>query len=147
MSSISDLTTDYGMSEGDICARRGCSGVIEMHPVEGCSCHIHPPCIACTASRNHCPVCGYEEAEEAVINDHVVSVDKTGNYLTWAYRPLDATKIDWLNKSHSNASMIKEGVYPDGTTMKDVEDVVRGTFGGRFEHFGRGEFKYIAYTD
>jgi len=32
----------------------------------------------------------------------------------------------------------------DGAT---VESVVKGTFGGRFEQFGGGKFKYIAYTD
>jgi hypothetical protein len=31
--------------------------------------------------------------------------------------------------------------------MKDVEQVVKGTFGGRFEAFGDGRFRYVAYTD
>nr|AGY30877.1 hypothetical protein [uncultured bacterium] len=139
---------DYGTCEGDTCKRRGCKGVIETHPVENCSCHIAPPCSACTAPRNYCPVCDWEEADDVVINDYVVNVDKnTGNYRVWTQRPLDATKIDWHNKLHSNASMIKEGVYPEGTTMAQVEEMVRGTFGGRFEQFGCGKFKYIAYTD
>jgi hypothetical protein len=60
---------------------------------------------------------------------------------------LNAAQIDWHNKTHSSASMIKEGVYPEGTTRSEVEELVRGTFGGRFEHFGNGKFKYIAYTD
>ncbi|VVD29199.1 hypothetical protein [Paraburkholderia dioscoreae] len=62
-------------------------------------------------------------------------------------RALDSTKIDWRNKSHTSASTIKEGVYPATATREDVEKAVRGTFGGRFEHFGDGRFKYIAYTD
>jgi len=139
---------DYGTSEGDTCNRRGCKGVIKARPVEGCSCHISPPCSACTAPCNYCPVCDWDEADDVVINDHIVNVDKsTGNYRFWTERPLDATKIDWRNKSHSNASMIKEGVYPAGTTRAEVEALVRGTFGGRFDHFGGEKFKYIAYTD
>lgn len=43
--------------------------------------------------------------------------------------------------------MIKEGVYPEHLTRQEVEKEVKGTFGGRFEHFGNGKFKYIAYTD
>ncbi|MGF6633565.1 hypothetical protein OKW30_001385 [Paraburkholderia sp. Clong3] len=62
-------------------------------------------------------------------------------------RELDTTKIDWHSKGHSSATMIKEGVYPPSATREDVENAVRGTFGGRFEHFGGGRFKYIAYTD
>ncbi|AWG45804.1 MULTISPECIES: hypothetical protein [unclassified Massilia] len=62
---------------------------------------------------------------------------------------LDRTKIDWCSKSHSNASMIKEGVFPPGTSSADVRKLVDGSFGGRFEYFDekRCEFKFIAYTD
>jgi hypothetical protein len=62
-------------------------------------------------------------------------------------RKLDQTKIDFHSKPHSSCSMIKEGVYPKGTTREEVEAKVAGTFGGRFERFGCGEFRYIAYTD
>lgn len=55
-------------------------------------------------------------------------------------RKLDHTKIDWHSKPHSGSSMVKEGVYPDGTTKAQVEEKVRGTFGG-------GRFRYVAYTD
>lgn len=140
--------SDYGYSEGETCGRKGCAGKIELHPVENCSCHIAPPCSACTAPRNFCRECGWEESAEEIINDYVVQVDrKTGAYKSWEPRPLDSTKIDWRSMSHSHASMIKEGVYPPTATRKEVEDAVRGTFGGRFEHFGNGKFKYIAYTD
>jgi hypothetical protein len=61
--------------------------------------------------------------------------------------PLDPTKIDYRNKMHSGSSMIKEGVYPPGTTEAEVRAVVDGTFGGHFEYFRDGKFKFIAYTD
>ena len=83
-----------------------------------------------------------------MINDFVVSVDKsTGVYRSCEPRPLDASKVDWHSKPHTNSSMIKEGVYPEGLSSAEVEEKVRGTFGGRFEYFGKGKFKYIAYTD
>lgn len=65
----------------------------------------------------------------------------------WTPRPLDGTKIDWHSKPHSSASMRKTGVYPPSATRQDVEAAVRGTFGGRFESFGNGQFDYLAYTD
>lgn len=39
------------------------------------------------------------------------------------------------------------GVYPKDKNIKDVENEVQGTFGGRFIYFDKGLFEYIAYTD
>ena len=60
---------------------------------------------------------------------------------------LDPTKIDWITKVHTNSSMLREGVYPPGSTKEEVEALVQGSWGGRFEHFGDGKFTYVAYTD
>jgi hypothetical protein len=43
--------------------------------------------------------------------------------------------------------MLIDGVYPLGTTREEVVALVKGTFGGRFETFGNGKFRYVAYTD
>lgn len=143
-----DTQPNHGYCEGDTCNRRGCAGVIDSHPAKDCSCHLSAPCSACTSPRNFCPECDWQESEEQIINDYVVQVDqKSGVFKSWEPRPLDPTKIDWRSRSHSNSSMIKEGVYPPTATRADVEKVVQGTFGGRFEKFGDGRFKYIAYTD
>jgi hypothetical protein len=142
--------SDLGYCEGDTCNRKGCSGVINAHPAENCSCHIAPPCSACTSPRNFCPACGWEESNDKVINDFVVQVDrKTGVHKSWVPRPLDNTKIDWRSSPHSNSSMIKEGVFQVGTDATEVRKCVDGTFGGRFEYFDKenGKFKFIAYTD
>lgn len=141
---------DIGYAEGETCNRNGCNGTIDIHPAENCSCHISPPCGACTSPRAFCQECYWEESEEHVINDYVVQVDReTGVYKSWEPRPLDNTKIDYKNRSHSSCSMIKEGVFPIGTTMEQVRKEVDGTFGGRFEYFDakNGKFKFIAYTD
>lgn len=139
-----------GHWEGEACCRNGCKGVIELEAKGDCSCHISPPCGACVNQAAFCPVCDWSSAEEVTINDYVVQIDKaTGNYKWWEPRPLDNTKIDWRSQGHTNASMIKEGVFPIGTSRADVEKEVMGTFGGRFEKFNAatGTFKYIAYTD
>jgi hypothetical protein len=137
----------HGHEEGEVCGRDGCDGRIEFTKPDNCSCHISPPCHACTSTYLHCPDCDWE-AERYVLNDYVVTENtKSRVYEAWKPRPLDPTKIDWHNKPHTYSSMIKEGGYPPGTTHSQVEEKVRGTFGGRFEHFGAGKFKYIAYTD
>jgi hypothetical protein len=140
-----------GYCEGDICGRDDCQGSIQTRPVENCSCHISPPCSACTSPRNFCPICGWEESEDVEMiqqNDHIIKVDKsTGVWKSLQLRPLDPTKIDWHSVGHTHFTMIKRGVYPEGTTAAEVLEVVKGTFGGRFNYFGNGKFEYVAYTD
>ena len=137
-----------GMTEGDVCNRNFCKGIIGRHPSYNCSCHINPPCGSCTSPRGYCITCGWEEADDEIINDYVVNVNKdTGNYRMWYPRPLDTSKIDWRSKEHTHFSMIKEGCYPEGTTMEQVRKVVDGTFGGRFLSFDNGNFEFVAYTD
>ena len=135
----------FGMCEGDVCQRGGCRGVIEARPVENCSCHINPPCSACTEPRNYCEKCGWEESEEEL---PALPPQYTGvTPASFGPKPLDSSKIDWRPRPHTHFSMIKEGVYPDGTTKAEVEEKVKGTFGGRFLRFGNGNFEYVAYTD
>lgn len=137
--------------EGDNCPEPKCDGVLDWEPLVGCSCHINPPCSACTDRRLICNVCDYID-ERDDYKDVLATPyygDGAAHIFTREYapKPLDNTKIDWRSKGHTASSMIKEGVYPEGTTMTEVLDKIKGTFGGRFEHFGNGKFKYIAYTD
>lgn len=142
------MKVETGYDEGSVCNRRGCQGVIEIHPSENCSCHIAPPCGSCTAPRNFCPKCGWEEADDVVENNFILNINKeTGIARYFERRPLDASKIDYHILPHSHFSQICDGVYPDGTTKEQVREKVNGTFGGRFESFGGGKFSFVAYTD
>lgn len=63
---------EIGMEEGDDCGRyhepdedapRGykpkpCGGAMHFRDVEGCSCHICPPCGACVSNPLVCDTCG-----------------------------------------------------------------------------------------
>ena len=51
--------SDYGVVAGDVCGRNSCVGIVDEHEKKRCSCHINPPCPACTELRA-CPACGYE---------------------------------------------------------------------------------------
>lgn len=139
-----------GYAEGDVCNRNGCVGEIDSHPSENCSCHIHPPCGSCTSPRNFCPVCDWQEKDDPLVVMEVTKYGLWGNDFSpvaHKKRVLDPTKIDYTIEGHTNSSQKCIGVYPEGATSKEVEQRVKGTFGGRFERFGGGHFTYIAYTD
>lgn len=148
------MSDEFGWCEGDTCNREGCKGVIQMRKADGCSCHISPPCSACTSPRQHCDTCDWDEADEEIPAPEPMS-QKEQDY--WKSQreewerirnaPLDNTKVSWRDLPHTHFTMIKEGVYPEHMTRAEVAKEVAGTFGGRFEYFGGGKFKYIAYTD
>ena len=137
----------YGyFEEGDKCPECG-NGKLYYPPVENCTCHINPPCSACTGNKLKCDKCEYEP-EEPEHKDVLVSYGEPSLLMReYKPKPLDNTKIDYRIKAHTASTQICEGVCPIETPINAVEKVVRGTFGGRFEYFGDGKFKYIAYTD
>lgn len=138
-----------GYFEGDKCARDGCGGIIELEEAKNCSCHLSAPCSSHANADMWCSECGWRAADDHRCANEISSIGLGGPLPTieTTRRVLDPGKVDWIAKSHSSCSMIKEGVYPEHLNHKDVEAVVRGTFGGRFESFGNGKFRYIAYTD
>lgn len=138
---------DLGYAEGDVCGRNGCTGIIDSHPSENCSCHISPPCFACTSPRNFCPDCDWEEKDDPLVIMEVTTIYVPTGFTERRKRVLDPTKIDYRIEGHTNFSQKVIGVYPPGTTSKEVEAVVKGTFGGRFNYFRDGHFEYVAYTD
>lgn len=139
--------SDFGYEEGQTCWRNGCQGVVAVADVEGCSCHINPPCAACTTPREFCPMCDWRATDDT--DYRFVPTEYAGLVVRETVKPtpLDPRKIDYRIRGHSNSSQICEGVYPEGTTRDEVRACVSGTFGGRFEHFGNGTFKFVAYTD
>lgn len=133
--------------EGDTCPE--CKeGILRYSKAENCSCHINPPCSACTDRKLTCDKCGFAPEEPEYIDIPIARTEDT-ILLMREYKPkeLDKTKIDYRIKMHTSSTQICEGVYPESASRADVEKIVRGTFGGRFEYFNNGRFKYVAYTD
>lgn len=67
------MKVEEGSDEGDVCNRSvvngaipdgattiRCFGTMEFPEVENCSCHILPPCFACTENKLTCSECGVE---------------------------------------------------------------------------------------
>jgi carbon storage regulator CsrA len=159
------MTTEIGYLKDEVCNRNGCKGLLQEHEKDGCcSCHLNPPCSYCTSSSEYCDVCGWEGEHEKFQSSEMSEKDKTF-YNDWLHQTnlhrnnlmaqingkVTTSKIEWISSYHSSCSMIKEGVYPktndDKLDYATVLNKVKGTFGGRFEYFGNGKFKYIAYTD
>lgn len=139
--------TALGYGEGDTCNRDGCQGVVAVHDTENCYCHIDPPCGNCTSPRGFCPECDWQEKDDPLVVMEVTSIYLPSGWVERKKRILDPTKIDYRIEAHNNSSQLCIGVYPAGATSADVEAVVKGTFGGRFNSFGNGKFEYVAYTD
>lgn len=59
----------FGVEDGEPCGRPNedgfaCDGEMILLDVEGCSCHISPPCGACVENAPVCSVCGKSGDEE-----------------------------------------------------------------------------------
>lgn len=124
-------------------------GTMQFGPVEGCSCHISPPCHTCVSQPLKCDNCGWEQAEERPKAERVVNLAQPYSVPEDPYRmPIDPKGVKWRNLSHSHCSMLKVGTYPGDMTPTEVEKAIgRGTFGGRFDRFKDNRFVYVAYTD
>jgi hypothetical protein len=132
------------MEEDDKCPKCR-TGKLYYPKVENCSCHINPPCWECTNVKLTCDNCEWEDDSEPY---KYVQTEYHGlSERVHKPKPLDKTKVDFRCKPHTHFTMIKEGVYPEHMTQEEVRKKVVGTFGGRFEYFRGGKFKYIAYTD
>ena len=146
------MTDEYGITEGDVCNRKGCKGIIEQVETDTvCSCHINPPCSHCEYMEFHCPECGWESNNRDEKAEHKPKSKPMRVYKPKTLKDLDNTKVDYISESHTHFSMKKKGVYPprwdNSKAIKEILPKVRGTFGGRFESLGAGKFVYIAYTD
>lgn len=142
--------SEIGYCEGEVCNRDGCEGVIHIPGPKNCSCHISPPCGECTSDRTCCPECDWVAVDDPLYAEDISSISFSGDgFASIQTKPriLDPSKVDFVCKLHSGSSMIKEGVYPESMTREEVEKEVVGTFGGGFQQFGGGKFRYIAYTD
>lgn len=139
----------YGMELGETCGRGGCKGVIEEHDVEGCSCHIDPPCSACTTPREYCEECDWQAKDDMIMAEGTITITPIFVHVERKPHVWDRSKIDKRTSMHSSSSQKVTGVFPIGTPRSEVEKIARGTFGGRFEKWSpeTGDFVYIAYTD
>jgi len=84
------------LEEGSPCPEQGCNGSMGLAKVENCSCHIAPPCSACTDAGYECEKCGFRTAEPKEEPEYVETpikvVDRTGSFTsTYTANPFNST--------------------------------------------------------
>lgn len=135
--------------EGGKCPE--CSGTMRYPKIVNCSCHISPPCCACTDNRLTCEDCGLEE--EKPVNEEKYRTVGGGISERYSTRPSvelgEGKRIfDFDYDSSSGSTMVYRGKYKGDVT---AEDILRyfgdGTFGHRGPSLRNGCFTYTKITD
>jgi len=137
------------LSEGDKCPQ--CDGKMYYPKVENCSCHISPPCSACTNNLLTCDECGFEE--EPIVNEEkyrMLCPGVTEMYHTRPSKELGSGKriFDYDYDSSSGSTMVYKGRYKGDVTPEDIiKTFGSGTFGHRGPYLSNGRFTYTKITD
>ncbi|WP_020474510.1 hypothetical protein [Zavarzinella formosa] len=136
-----------GIEEGGACPEQ-CGGILHNPKVENCSCHINPPCSACTDILLACNGCCWEEERKPL---------KAGDASSafWWERKKPSHDLgggksifDYDYDSSSGSTMVFKGRYEGDVTAADIIACLGdGTFGHRGPTMGRGHFTYTKITD
>lgn len=133
-------------------------GTMEIPRTKNCSCHINPPCGACTDKLLTCDSCGWEFEPESPTRIEPTQQDRDA----WAkyQRDWEAARSRGhtfpnggriFNIDHdgrSGSTMVFRGQYEGEVTAKDIfEYLGDGTFGHRGPSLGNGRFTYTKITD
>jgi hypothetical protein len=142
----------HHLSDGDACPEAGCAGALHPHRIGDCSCHINPPCSACTDAVLTCDVCGWEQPEEPRSPPAPVSAAATAWWKqprTWSKDLGDGKRlIDVDYDSRSGSTMVYSGRYEGPVTPADIIAALGdGTFGHRGPTLLNGRFTYTKITD
>ena len=121
---------------------------IETERQEGCSCHVNPPCSACTDAPFVCRSCGEMfEIEHPILSAQTYKPMPMPKPRT--LQDLDRTKIDWIHTGKGGRSFHDvHGFCPDGETRDGILRHMR--LEGRpclpmFKAFESGGFFHLSY--
>lgn len=142
------------LNEGAKCPDAECDGTMEYPKIENCSCHINPPCFACSSAVLTCSECGHEDTPEPAPE------------IEYGYRPFcsgvseryvknpstdlgDGKRIfDYDYDGRSGSTMVWRGKYEGPVTADDIiNHFGDGTFGHRGPSIYNGNFLYTLITD
>ncbi|MCM1170203.1 MAG: hypothetical protein NC324_09750 [Bacteroides sp.] len=144
------VETTYGMSEGEICGRDGCKGIIAKRKIEGsCSCHINPPCAYCTTPKEYCPECGWDASEEIDYSDHVEVTPFVYRTPKECFERLKDGEFGYVVWNTFPGGMIVKGKHPNmgmQEILKRLGCADKYSM-AQFKEFTDKEFKVSYYTD
>lgn len=143
------------IGEGDKCPETGCDGVIHLPPVEGCYCHINPPCSACTSNSLTCNRCGWEvpqyregyTAEKAF--DWSDPLPLRGWFKGYEYTIGEGKRLfEVFYDGRSGSTMEFRGRIEGEVTASEIlKTLGDGTFGHRGPRIQGDRFTYTKITD
>ena len=140
--------------EGDVCPH--CDGTLEYIREMGCSCHISPPCSACTNAPLTCPDCGWKYEPEPCGPDTTVPKSQPNPWWDqWneAFKrghtfPHGGRVFEVTHDGRSGSTHVVKGRYEGPVTPQDIIDRFgEGTFGHRGPTLAHGNFVYTKITD
>lgn len=126
-------------------------GKMHFPPVRGCSCHISPPCSACTSNMLTCESCGWEF--EPPPPTQTWRSAGPGISISHTKRPStelgDSKRIfDYDYDSSSGSTMEYQGKCTPSVTTSDILNFFgSGTFGHRGPFISNGKFSFTKITD
>jgi hypothetical protein len=137
------------LTEGDECPH-SCGGHLDYAEVENCSCHINPPCSACTDRPLVCDTCFYE-VENDPYKPYAQTIDVTR---WWEKKPVskdlgDGKRIyDYDYNSSSGSTMVWKGKFEGPVTASDIlKHFGTGRFGHRGPFIYGNSFEFTQITD
>lgn len=140
--------------EGGDCPE--CEGRLFFPPVQGCSCHINPPCSACTSNGLQCDTCDWEEPEYIEPKQTQSERDAWAKWIEeWEEArerghtfPHGGRIFNIRHDGSSGSTMVFNGEYEGPVTEKDIFSYLGdGTFGHRGPSLFNGRFSYTKITD
>jgi len=136
--------------EGDQCPECR-AGNMSFPPVENCSCHIAPPCHACTNRLLTCNTCGWEfEPPKPKASWRSVAPGIFASHIHRPSKDLGNGKriFDYSYDSSSGSTMHYTGRCTPEVTPQDILDYFEsGTFGHRGPTISNGRFSFTKITD
>jgi hypothetical protein len=141
--------------EGGKCPE--CEGSLYYPKVRGCSCHINPPCSACTDQRLQCDTCDWEESEPEP-TPPPTQAERDG-WAKWLKEWEEARQrghtlpgggriFDIHDDGRSGSTMVITGRYEGDVTAAEIFAYFGdGTFGHRGPTLANGRFSYTKITD
>lgn len=120
---------------------------LETERQRDCSCHISPPCSACTDAPYICRNCGeIYEIEHSTVKSNYKPMPLPKRK---TLKDLDRTKISWLHTGNGGKTFHDiHGYAPAGTTQKDLLDHMGLTNRPclpRFKSFKSGGYFHLSY--
>jgi hypothetical protein len=138
------------ITEGSTCPIEGCNGIMGFNPVEGCYCHISPPCSCCVDNPLVCMECGEELPKPPAQPIHPRPECAQVWQRKKPNRDLGDGKrvFDYDYRSDSGSTMEYSGCYEGPVTATDIIKMFGdGTFGHRGPYMSNGRFTYTKITD